>query len=321
MALKNDFKVSISSKDFSRKQNYWIIGYSIFAIFFLGLHFIIELKIFRFWEDHITIIKKLTLSLFYLCIIFIIGKFIEKLIANGSQSEGNRYNLVRITRLITAILSVILVVSFLSQNFNLAIASLGLASLVLGFALQAPISNFIGWVYIVFRNPYQVGDRIQIGKYRGDVVKIDYLDTLMLEFSGEYLTNDRLSGRLISFPNSHVFKSEILNYSGPFIPFIWNETGIQIAYNADIEFVQKCLMEAADEDFRDRYAEFKNDNTGQWQPDVYFRINSYAWLEAVVSYPVKPKDTTPRRSGIIKLAMKKLNDQPDKAKLPEGVKR
>ena len=33
---------------------------------------------------------------------------------------------------------------------------------ILGFALQAPISSFIGWIYILARAPYRVGDRIQV---------------------------------------------------------------------------------------------------------------------------------------------------------------
>lgn len=321
MVFRNNFKAAIQTEDMLRRQNYWIVGYAITALILLAIHFLLELNIFEFWEKHLPVLKKLSLSLFFICLILLLGKFIEKLIAGGSKSEGNRYNLIRITKLLTSIFVVILAISFLSQNFGIAIASLGLASLILGFALQAPISNFIGWVYIVFRNPYQVGDRIQIGHFRGDVLRIDYLDTMMLEFSGDYLSNDRSSGRIISFPNNHVFKSEIINYSGPFSPFIWNETAIQIAYTADIEFVQKCMLQASDEDFKLRYPEVNVRESGQWNSDVYFRVNSYAWLEAVVSYPVKPKDTTARRTGILKAALSKLNAQPSRVLFPDGTSR
>lgn len=321
MIPDNKFKITIYSKDSSRKQNYWVIGYVIAALTFLAIHFVLVLDLFDVHGRHLPILKKLSLSLFFICVVLLLGKFIEKLVARGSQSEGNRYNLIRIIRLLTTIAIGILLISFFSQNFGLAIASVGLASLVIGFALQAPISNFIGWVYIVFRNPYQVGDRIQIGKYKGDVIKIDYLDTLMLEFSGDYLTNDRSSGRVISFPNSHVFKTEIFNYSGPFSPFIWNETAVQIAYTSDMEFVQTCLRDAALEDFRTRYKEYDLETLATWQPDVYFRVNDFAWLEAVVSYPVKPRDTTPRRSGILKIAIAKLNQEPAKVLFPEGSAR
>lgn len=302
-------------------KDYWISGYITLAVLFLAIHFILTFGIFNISGKYLPLLQKLSLTLFFILVVLLFGKFIESLIAKNSHSEGNRYNLIRITRLLTYILIILVAVSFLSQTTNFALTSLGLVSLILGFALQTPILNFVGWIYIVFRNPYQVGDRIQIGKYRGDVLRIDYLDTLMLEFSGDYLSNDRRSGRVISFPNSHVFRTEIFNYSGPFVPFIWNETAIQIAYTSDLEFVQKCLLEAASEDFHQRYQDFVKNTSAQWKPDVYFRVNSYAWLEAVVSYPVKPVDTTTRRSGIIRLALGKLNKEPAKVMFPEGTAR
>lgn len=321
MATKNDdIHATIYPGEYALKQKYWLGGYAALAIISLTVHFILGLNISESSGKFMPMFQKLGLTLFFVFLILLIGKFIERLIQQNSQSAGNRYNLIRITRLITTVLVILTVISFLSQTTNFALTSLGLASLILGFALQTPILNFVGWIYIVFRNPYQVGDRIQIGRYRGDVLKIDYLDTLLLEFSGDYLSNDRRSGRVISFPNSNVFRTEIFNYSGPFVPFIWNETAIQIAYTSDIDFVQNCLLEAAADDFKNRYPEFAG-GISQWKPDVYFRVNSYAWLEAVVSYAVKPADTTARRSGILRLALKKLNSQPDKVLFPAGTAR
>src|SRR5699024_1366162 len=110
------------------------------------------------------------------------------------------------------------------------LTGLGLVSLVLGFALQAPITSFIAWLYIIFRKPYKVGNRIQINEHRGDVIEISYLDTIIQECSGDYLGNDRQSGRIIHFPNSMILTDKVTNYSGQHKPFIWNETAVQIAY-------------------------------------------------------------------------------------------
>lgn len=316
-----DYRSNIIPSHDSQKKNYWMGGYGILAFIFLAIHFLLELKVFAVWDQYLLLLKKLSLSIFFIFIILLIGKFIEKLISTQSRSRGNRYNLIRITRLLTTMFIVILAVSFLFQNLYAAAFSFGLISLILGFALQAPISSFIGWLYIVFRTPYQVGDRIQIETFKGDVIEITYLDTILLEFSGEYLGNDRLSGRVVHFPNSKVLRSEVFNYSGPSFPFIWNETPVQIAYNADVEFVEKCLMEAALEDFKIRYPDYDLKNYPNWIPDVYFRVNTFAWMEAVVSYPVKPLETTPRRSGILKLALQKMNAHPDRAKLAEGATR
>lgn len=322
--MKNEnenYQNNFPSFNENKKQKYWIGGYAILAFVFLAIHFLLELKAFSVWDEYLPVVKKLSLSIFFIFIILLIGKFIEKLIATRSSSKGNRYNLIKITRLLTTLFILILSISFLFQNLYAAAVSFGLLSLIFGFALQAPISSFIGWIYIVFRTPYQVGDRIQMETFKGDVIEITYLDTILLEFSGDYLNNDRSSGRVIHFPNSKVLRTEIINYSGPVHPFIWNETAIQIAYNSDVEFVEKCFLEAANEDFEKRYQSYDSENLQQLKPDVYFRINTYSWLEAVISYPVKPVDTTSRRTAILKLALQKLKAQPDKALFPEGSAR
>ena len=193
--------------------------------------------------------------------------------------------------------------------------------LVLDFALQAPITSFIAWIYLVFRRTYFVGDRIQIKGHRGDVVSISYLDTSILECSGDYLGNDRSSVRIIRFPNSLVLREEVINYSGPEIPFIWNEIPIQIAYTSDLQFVEECLLSASTKDFKDKYPQLADQDKVEWKPAVYFRINSYAWMEAVVSYPVEPKDAAGRRNRILRYALPLLNNEPDKVKFPEGTLR
>ncbi|MBM3465883.1 MAG: mechanosensitive ion channel, partial [Armatimonadetes bacterium] len=50
-------------------------------------------------------------------------------------------------------------------------------SLVVGVAVQTPMRSFVGWIYIMIRQPYRVGDRIQIGDAIGDVIDVGYLAT------------------------------------------------------------------------------------------------------------------------------------------------
>lgn len=303
------------------KTGYWITIYGIVSVVLIAIYYLVNLEFFDRWSNYTPFIQKLSLSLFLITIIFLLSKIVAKIIHSQIQAEGDRYNLFRITRFLAIVFSLIVVASFLFQNLLAAAATLGLVSLVVGFALQAPITSFIAWVYLVFRRSYLVGDRIQINGMRGDVIEISYLDTSILECSGDYLVNDRRSGRIIRFPNSLILKEEIINYSGPDVPFIWNETAIQIAYTSDLQFVENCLLESSLRDFQERYPERAKDKPTIWAPAVYFRINSYAWMEAVISYPVEPEDTTGRRNRILKFALPLLNAEPDKVQFPEGSNR
>src|SRR5699024_4328365 len=110
-------------------------------------------------------------------------------------------------------------------------------------------------------------------------------------------------------------------YSGPQVPFIWNETAIQISYTSDLQFVEQCLLQAAVRDFKEKYAHSYAKNEQKWEPAVYFRVNTYAWMEAVISYPVEPEDTTGRRNRILRYALPMLNNEPQKVGFPEGALR
>ncbi len=304
-----------------QKNKHWIAVYAVMAVLLITIYYLLDLKIFDSWEEYSPFLKKLSISLFLISLILLISKIIGRMVNTQNYPEGDRYNLLRIIRFLVIVFNLIVVVSFIFQNIYAAAVSFGLISLVLGFALQAPIASFIAWVYLIFRRSYLVGDRIQIKKFRGDVVEINYLDTSILECSGDYLGNDRTSGRIIRFPNSLILREEIINYSGSEIPFIWNEIPIQVAYTSDLQFVEECLLLASSRDFKERYPQHAIQENEQWKPAVYFRINTFAWMEAVVSYPVEPKDTTGRRNRILRYALPLLNEAPDKVKFPEGALR
>ncbi len=312
-------KVNLNTPEANAKRRYWLTFYFIAAIIFLTIYLLVTLHVVEIPLKYFQLLVKASITFLIISIFLLLGKLVERYIVTRNQSVGHNYNLVRISHLVINLLVFVMLLSFLFQNWYTAAFSFGLLSLILGFALQTPISSFIGWLYIIFRTPYRVGERIELNGFKGDVIEINYLDTTLLEFSGNYLTNDRLSGRVIRFPNSMVLKSEVLNYSGPQAPFIWNETAIQITYTSDLNFVAEVLCQAARKDFEENYLNVYTALTVE--PAVYFRTNAYAWMEAVVSYPVLPTETTPRRTRILTAALPILNAAPDKVKFPEGVAR
>jgi len=305
-----------------QKRKHWIRVYAVSAVLLLVIHYVFNLDIFSVLGDNIiNLLKKLAFGCAIISIILLIRKVIEGIVIRQTHTKGDQYNMLRIVKLVSITLIASVVLLFLFNRPYASLVSVGVFSLVLGFALQAPITSFIGWLYIVFRRPYQVGQRIQINEHRGDVIDISYLDTTVWECSGDYLGNDRRSGRVVHFPNSSVLKDKVVNYSGPQLPFIWNETPLQIAYTSDLQFVEQCLLEASHRDFKEQYPKIYGQNQEQWQPAVYFRVNEYSWIEAVISYPVEPEDTTGRRNRILRYALPMLNEHPEKVKFPEGTHR
>ena len=312
------------------RQKVWIGTYFFLAIGFLTAYFLLRLHVFNVFGDYRTILQKIALGSFFAIVILLIAKFAEMVISKKSHTAAIRYNLVRLVRLICFFLIVLVFISVLFVNWYTAAVSLGLISLLLGFALQTPISSFIGWLYIVIRAPYHVGDRIQVNTFTGDVAEISYLDTTLLEFAGDYLTNDLPSGRLIRFPNSMVLQSQVYNYSWKKFPFIWNEIPFHIAYESDLKYVEETMRNVAKEELGpemiDRIKEFRqiiqqspiDELEIREYPFICFRINTNTWVEAIVTYLVEPRQAATIRSVLIKKIVAQLLQQPDKVMFPKS---
>src|ERR1051325_2481515 len=265
-----------------------------------------------------------------LIVVLTVAKAIDVYLIQRLRNPVSRFNLKRIVRLVTALVVVFIVISVLFVNWYAAVVSLGLISLILGFALQTPISSFIAWIYILARAPYRVGDRIEIGDVRGDVIDVSYLDTTLWEVGGRHLSGDHPSGRVIKFPNTNVFSTPVINYSWPLFPYIWNEIKFNIAYESDIEFVAATMQSIAEkevgESMMDKVVLFRNllartpvDHLNvKERPAVAFRVSDNTWLEATVRYLVAPKESGQVKTRLTKKLLVALNKYPDRVLFPKS---
>src|SRR4029078_2493444 len=194
------------------------------------------------------LVLKLILAFAVIVICLIALRFIDLYFIGRVRNAVYQYNLKRVSRLVLWLVIAFFVLTIFFQNWYTAVVSFGLISLILGFALQTPITSFIGWFYILVREPYRVGDRIKIGNATGDVLDVNYLDTTLWEFGGDYLSTEHPSGRIIKFPNSTVLSSPLYNYTWPLFPYIWNEIRFHVAYNSDLEFVAATMKEVAEKE-------------------------------------------------------------------------
>lgn len=248
-------------------------------------------------------------------------------------SAASQHNLRRIIRLATVLVLGLILLSAFFANWYSAFISFGVLSLVLGFALQTPITSLIGWVYILVRVPYRVGDRIQMGAARGDVIDVGYFDTTLWEFGGDYLSGDHPSGRIIKFPNAQVLNEPVFNYSWPLFPYIWHEIKLNIAYQSDLEFVATTMQNIATEvvgaPMKKKVAIYRqliaqtpvNELDVNDKPSVLFRVSENTWIEAIVRYLVHPKEAGKIKTRLTIELLKQLNAAPDKVMFPAGSSR
>lgn len=121
----------------------------------------------------------------------------------------------------------------------------GLATAGIAVAMHDTIANIAGWLFIMSRRPFKVGDRIQIGDTAGDVIDIRVFEFSIVEI-GNWVDADQSTGRIIHVPNSKVLREPLANYHIGF-DFIWNEIPVLITFESDWKKAKKLLSGIAND--------------------------------------------------------------------------
>lgn len=119
---------------------------------------------------------------------------------------------------------------------------LGLLSAGIAVALADFFLNLAGWVYIVTRHPFRIGDRIEIGSHAGDVVDIRVLRFTLMEI-GNWVGGDQPTGRLLHVPNGGLFRDPMANYTETF-NHIWHEIPITVTFESDRHLAESLILAA-----------------------------------------------------------------------------
>ena len=314
----------------TRLRDKFVIGSHVALLIVIGVVYQIIDSRFKWFFESYPLVEKLIIAVSVAVVCLMLLRLIEVYFIGRVANAVHKYNLNRVARLVVWLVIGFFVLTILFQNWYTAVVSFGLISLVLGFALQTPITSFIGWIYILVREPYRVGDRIRIGMATGDVIDVGYLDTTLWEFGGDFLSTEHPSGRVIKFPNSSVLSTPVYNYTWPLFPYIWNEIKFPIAYNCDLDFVARTMQEVAEQEvgeammkhvrvFRELLAQTPvNRLEVQERPVVLFRVADNSWLEVIVRYLVPPKEAGRVKNRLMKKLLTRLSAEPDRVRFPKG---
>jgi len=191
---------------------------------------------------------KIFLSLGIVFFLYLLRVIVLRIVWRQTKNVKVRYQWKRTISFIIPFVGTILVGSVWVQAFRQFGAFLGLFSAGLAIALKDPLTNLAGWFFIMFRHPFVVGDRIQIGENAGDVIDIRLFQFTILEINN-WVEADQSTGRIIHMPNGKVFTEPQVNYSTGF-DYIWNEMKVRLTFESNWEKAKSIL-----EDIVNRRAE------------------------------------------------------------------
>ena len=185
--------------------------------------------------------KKILYSVIILIVLAVIRFLILKVVWRVTEDPKNRYTWKRAVSFSIGFLSLILVLSVWMKALGQLGAFLGLLSAGIAIAMKDPLTNIAGWMFIMLRKPFSLGDRVQIGEHTGDIIDIRLFQFSMLEI-GNWVDADQSTGRIIHLPNGKVFTDAQANYSAGF-EFIWNEIGVLVTFESAWRKAKDLLQE------------------------------------------------------------------------------
>lgn len=179
----------------------------------------------------------------------------------------------------------------------------------LAFALQQVITAIAGYFVILRGETFRVGDRISMGGVRGDVMRLGFIQTTIMEMGqphgaptrdhATWVRSRQFTGRIVSVSNAKIFTEPVFNFTRDF-PYIWEELVLPIDFDADRARAEQILLEAAREHAvradelvqkdRDDLADRFGIGPVDLEPHVYWRITDQ-WLELTLRFLARPHGT------------------------------
>lgn len=243
------------------------------------------------------------LSLLLILIVWFARVAVLRIVEQRHTDIAVRYRWRKVSLYVAVMLGFVLVGRIWIHGIDSLTTYLGLLTAGLAVALQAPIVNMAGWLFLMWRRPFEVGDRIQIGDIRGDVIDLRIFMFTMMEL-GNWVDADQSTGRVVHVPNGRVFNQEIANYSQGF-HYIWDELPILLTFESDWRKAKGLLEqliqrhdvgEAAAHHIRDAAKRFLI-NYNNLTPIIYTAVKD-SGVELTLRYLVEPRKRRGRRMEI-----------------------
>ena len=183
--------------------------------------------------------EKFILPIVYIvigCVLLRVVKLIIKKISKNKYVDNKKKTIISLIKnIIKYLIYIFVVLSILSVygvDTSGIIASLGVAGLVIGLALQDIIADFVAGIFILFDDQYTLGDIVEINGFKGEVIGFGLMSTKIKNATGDVLILSNSS-----------FK-EVKNFSRNNSVLLIN---LDVSYDTDIDKLEKVLNDMEEE--------------------------------------------------------------------------
>lgn len=171
-----------------------------------------------------------------------IGRLLDNILRRKVTQDSIRQITVKVLKAIIVLLGFFIALGLLNLDKILTsvLAGAGVVGLAIGLALQGTLNNTFSGVILSFLPELQIGDWVETNGFAGEVVEINLRNIVIKETDNNYVV----------IPNSKIIEEPFKNFSRTSRSRIMLNCGV--AYNSDLDLVQKLTLETVAELFPQR---------------------------------------------------------------------
>lgn len=176
-----------------------------------------------------------------LLVLLLLSKLLLRIVFRREKDFRKRYQWRKFTNYTITGIAIVLLINIWFGGLRSIATFLGLLSAGLVLALREPVLNMAGWLFIIWKRPFKIGDRIKVGEFAGDVIDQRLFQFSINEIQG-WVHADQATGRVVHIPNLKVFTEPQANYNYGF-PFVWHEMELTITFESNWTRAKAILAE------------------------------------------------------------------------------
>lgn len=189
--------------------------------------------------DWIDLMIKIGVSVAIFLVALYLGNFTFKLVDKVAKRKGRPLktpNTVKLLfRVFFLLIAVMIVLSIVFNDIVPVITGLGISGIIIGFALQEPLSNIISGIFLIIGKVVSEGDVVEAGNTTGIVEMVNINHTTIRTFDG----------KRTFIPNKQVWMNPVTQYWPTNIRRM--EMIVGVPYGQNIEKILAALDRAVNE--------------------------------------------------------------------------
>lgn len=181
-------------------------------------------------------------NIIYCTLLLVIGlpalRLVGYLIRKALRKKVSEQSIMLLSKGVVYTGSAIVILMVLQQagvKLGTLLGAAGIAGVAIGFASQTSLSNLISGLFLIWEQPFAVGDVLNTGTDQGVVHSIDLLSVQLRTYNNQ----------LIRIPNESLIKNAFTNVTR--FPIRRMDIPIGVAYKEDITKVIEILKDVADQ--------------------------------------------------------------------------